>query len=58
MSRMGLFGMKNKDGLREFAEYVVEGIDPVAIALRQLSIVAIEAYGTAVQNSIKRYGVP
>ncbi len=37
------------------ASYVVTGTDPVAIALRQLSIVAIEAYGTAVQNSIKRY---
>ncbi|KXZ53783.1 hypothetical protein GPECTOR_6g701 [Gonium pectorale] len=37
-----------------FASYVVNGQDPVAIALRQLSIVAIEAYGTAVQNNIKR----
>ncbi|KAG2423050.1 hypothetical protein HXX76_015566 [Chlamydomonas incerta] len=36
------------------ASYVVLGQDPVAIALRQLSIVAIQAYGTAAQNSIKR----
>lgn len=36
------------------ASYVVQGQDPVAIALRQLSIVAIQAYGTLVQNSIKR----
>lgn len=38
-----------------FASYVVLGQDPVAIALRQLSIAAIAAYGNAVQNAIDRY---
>ncbi|GLC34212.1 hypothetical protein PLESTM_000170300 [Pleodorina starrii] len=37
-----------------FAQYVVSGQDPVAIALRQLSIAAIGAMGTAVQNQIAR----
>ncbi|KAG2494408.1 hypothetical protein HYH03_007460 [Edaphochlamys debaryana] len=40
-------------GLGPFASYVVRAQDPIAIALRQLSIIAIAAYGTAVQDAIK-----
>ncbi|GLC34211.1 hypothetical protein PLESTF_000129800 [Pleodorina starrii] len=50
LGRMGVVGA----GTAALAQYVVSGQDPVAIALRQLSIVAIESYGTAVQNAIKR----
>ncbi|KAG2494407.1 hypothetical protein HYH03_007459 [Edaphochlamys debaryana] len=37
-----------------FAGYVITAQDPIAIALRQLSIVAINAIGTEVNNAIKR----
>ncbi|EFJ41940.1 hypothetical protein VOLCADRAFT_98054 [Volvox carteri f. nagariensis] len=39
---------------KAFEDYVVLGQDPVAIALRRLSITAIDAFETAVQNQIAR----
>jgi hypothetical protein len=56
MGRMGALGRSEASSALAFADYVINGQDPVAIALRQLSIVAITSYGTAVQNSIKRSG--
>ncbi len=42
-------------GAIALADYVIRAQDPLAILLRQLSIVAIEAIGTAVANSIDRW---
>lgn len=41
-------------GTIALADYVIRAQDPLAILLRQLSIVAIEAIGIAVANSIDR----